>query len=130
MLCAGLLLKPLLILAEGNRQVLTSPSSCRPGGVVRVYGNDQTDGTAAGGASADLIPYCCISHAQLSYHGYKDAVKFFVAVPGTALCKLITRPFIMRMTELCFATDFFIFVSLISEMCQCRQGKLLLVYVI
>lgn len=71
--------------------MLTSPSSGRPGGVVRVYGNDGTEG--AGGTSAGLVPYCCISHAQLSYHGYKDAVKFFVAVPGKTFCSglLISR---------------------------------------
>ena len=79
--CACLrVLKPVVITVEGNRQVLTSPSSGRPGGVVRVYGNDESDGAAG------LIPYCCISHAQLSYHGYKDAVKFVVAVPGTDCC--------------------------------------------
>jgi len=70
--------------AAGNRQVLTSPSSGRPGGVVRIYGNDNaSDGSSSGG----LIPYCSISHAQISYHGYRDAVKFFVAVPGTAGCQ-------------------------------------------
>jgi len=75
----------LLATAEGNRQVLTSPSSSRPGGIIRVYGNDHTDDA---GTSASLIPYCCVSHAQLSYHGYRDAVKFFVAVPGKAFCML------------------------------------------
>lgn len=28
------------------------------------------------------IPYCTMAHAQLSFHGHKDNVKFFVAVPG------------------------------------------------
>lgn len=28
------------------------------------------------------IPYCSMSQAQLSFHGHRDAVKFFVAVPG------------------------------------------------
>jgi len=67
----------LFVTNAGNRQAVTVPSAGRPGGVVRVYGDGQAD------TSAGLIPYCCISHAQLSYHGYKDAVKFFVAVPGT-----------------------------------------------
>jgi len=73
----------LWFVAEGNRQVVTSPSTGRPGGVVRVYGDEHSDGD---GSSTGLIPYCCISQAQLSYHGYKDAVKFFVAVPGAAFC--------------------------------------------
>jgi len=54
------------------------PGGVVPGGVVRVYGDGRTDG-----GDGALIPYCCISQAQLSYHGYKDAVKFFVAVPGS-----------------------------------------------
>lgn len=28
------------------------------------------------------LPYCYMAQAQLSFHGHKDAVKFFVAVPG------------------------------------------------
>lgn len=28
------------------------------------------------------IPYCSMAHAQLSFHGHRDAVRFFVAVPG------------------------------------------------
>ncbi|XP_052751330.1 JNK-interacting protein 3 isoform X2 [Galleria mellonella] len=29
------------------------------------------------------IPWCSMAHAQLSFHGHRDAVTFFVAVPGT-----------------------------------------------
>jgi hypothetical protein len=43
-----------------------------PGNVVRVAGEE-------GGS----IPYCSMPQAQLSFHGHRDAVKFFVAVPGT-----------------------------------------------
>ncbi|CAH1125243.1 unnamed protein product [Ceutorhynchus assimilis] len=28
------------------------------------------------------VPYCTMAHAQLSFHGHRDNVKFFVAVPG------------------------------------------------
>ena len=66
--------------------MVTSPSSGRPGGVVRVYGDVQADSTST---SAGLIPYSCVNKAQLSYHGYKDAVKFFVAVPGTTFCNCV-----------------------------------------
>lgn len=50
-----------------------------PGGVVRVYADNQDQVTAA-----SFIPYCSMAQAQLSFHGHRDAVKFFVAVPGTA----------------------------------------------
>lgn len=29
-----------------------------------------------------FVPYCSMAHAQLSFHGHRDAVKFFTAVPG------------------------------------------------
>ncbi|XP_015269872.1 PREDICTED: C-Jun-amino-terminal kinase-interacting protein 4-like [Gekko japonicus] len=29
-----------------------------------------------------LIPYCAMEQAQISYHGHRDAVRFFVSVPG------------------------------------------------
>ncbi|CAF3542225.1 unnamed protein product [Rotaria sordida] len=61
----------------------TTPSSSsittKPGSVVRVY--DQT--------SSNYIPYCSMNNAQLSFHGYRDAVKFFVAVPGQPPSKLL-----------------------------------------
>ena len=52
----------------------------KPGSVVRVY--DQT-------SSSSYIPYCSMNNAQLSFHGYRDAVKFFVAVPGQPSTKLL-----------------------------------------
>lgn len=30
------------------------------------------------------IPYCSMAHAQLSFHGHRDAVTFFIAVPGAS----------------------------------------------
>ncbi|EJD75081.1 JNK-interacting protein, variant [Loa loa] len=49
-----------------------------PGGLIRVYG-DMTNERISPGS---FIPYCDMSHAQLSFHGHKDSVKFFLAVPG------------------------------------------------
>jgi mitogen-activated protein kinase 8 interacting protein 3 len=46
--------------------------------VIRVYGNEATDSVFQG----SFIPYCNITQAQLSFHGHKDLIKFFVAVPG------------------------------------------------
>lgn len=31
---------------------------------------------------SSFIPYCSMAHAQLSVHGFRDSVKFFVSVPG------------------------------------------------
>lgn len=33
------------------------------------------------GSSNNFIPRCCMANAQLSFHGHRDAVKFFVSVP-------------------------------------------------
>ncbi|CAF0980236.1 unnamed protein product [Rotaria sordida] len=65
-----------------NTSTTTASSSSittKPGSVVRVY--DQT--------SSNYIPYCSMNNAQLSFHGYRDAVKFFVAVPGQPPSKLL-----------------------------------------
>ncbi|XP_025413957.1 JNK-interacting protein 3 isoform X3 [Sipha flava] len=32
---------------------------------------------------SSFIPYCSMAHAQLSVHGFRDSVKFFVSVPGS-----------------------------------------------
>ncbi|KAL7977450.1 hypothetical protein Chor_009399 [Crotalus horridus] len=31
---------------------------------------------------SSAIPYCAMEQAQISYHGHRDAVRFFVSVPG------------------------------------------------
>ncbi|XP_049884716.1 JNK-interacting protein 3 isoform X2 [Pectinophora gossypiella] len=43
-----------------------------------VGGSLSSGGKVPGGA----IPWCSMAHAQLSFHGHRDAVTFFVAVPG------------------------------------------------
>ncbi|XP_067403556.1 C-Jun-amino-terminal kinase-interacting protein 4 isoform X3 [Emydura macquarii macquarii] len=53
-------------------------SGNRPGSVIRVYGDENSDKVTPG----TFIPYCSMAHAQLCFHGHRDAVKFFVAVPG------------------------------------------------
>ncbi|KAM6957775.1 sperm associated antigen 9a [Aplochiton taeniatus] len=52
--------------------------SSRPGGAVRVYSEDGVDS----GVPGSSVPYCSMAHAQLCFHGHRDAVKFFAAVPG------------------------------------------------
>uniref|UniRef100_A0A672PEV3 C-Jun-amino-terminal kinase-interacting protein 4 n=1 Tax=Sinocyclocheilus grahami TaxID=75366 RepID=A0A672PEV3_SINGR len=54
--------------------------ACRPGGVVRVY-DDTVDGVVTG----SYVPYCSMAHAQLCFHGHRDAVKFFATVPGQVI---------------------------------------------
>lgn len=50
-----------------------------PGSVVRVYADAQTNRVTPG----SFIPYCSMAQAQLSFHGHREAVKFFVSVPGS-----------------------------------------------
>lgn len=61
-----------------NGQAVTSSGCGRPAGVARVCADAGTDADSPGG----FIPYCSIGQTQLSFHGYVDAVKFFVSVPG------------------------------------------------
>lgn len=64
-------------LTETNKA--SGGSGNRPGNVIRVYGDENSDKITPG----TFIPYCSMAHAQLCFHGHRDAVKFFVAVPGT-----------------------------------------------
>lgn len=67
-------------LSESNKQPVTTGShSNRPGSVIRVYSDSKGDSVTPG----SFIPYCSMAQAQLSFHGHRDAVKFFVAVPGS-----------------------------------------------
>uniref|UniRef100_A0A665VID8 C-Jun-amino-terminal kinase-interacting protein 4 n=1 Tax=Echeneis naucrates TaxID=173247 RepID=A0A665VID8_ECHNA len=56
----------------------TKAAGNQPGNAVRVYGDDSGDKVTAG----TFVPYCSMVHAQLCFHGHRDAVKFFTAVPG------------------------------------------------
>uniref|UniRef100_A0A3Q1IUU5 Uncharacterized protein n=1 Tax=Anabas testudineus TaxID=64144 RepID=A0A3Q1IUU5_ANATE len=66
-------------LTETNQ--VTKAAGNHPGSVVRVYGDDSGDKVTTG----TFVPYCSMAHAQLCFHGHRDAVKFFTAVPGHAL---------------------------------------------
>ncbi|CAL8081776.1 unnamed protein product [Orchesella dallaii] len=57
----------------GRMDIANPSKAVYPGAIVRVTGDEK------GGR---VIPYCSMSQAQLSFHGHRDAVKFFVAVPG------------------------------------------------
>lgn len=74
-----------LIVSNNNLNSSIKTKNTAPGGLVRVYGNsnmgladlilndklDNQDG---------VIPYCNMTQAQLSFHGHKDAVRFFLPI--------------------------------------------------
>ncbi|KAM6966029.1 sperm associated antigen 9a isoform 2-T2 [Tautogolabrus adspersus] len=66
-------------LSEANKTTGTVPTW--PGSAVRVYSDDGSDCAVPGSS----VPYCSMAHAQLCFHGHRDAVKFFVTVPGQAM---------------------------------------------
>ncbi|XP_034046841.1 sperm associated antigen 9a isoform X10 [Thalassophryne amazonica] len=66
-------------LSEANNATGIVPN--RPGSAVRVYSDDGADCAVSG----SFVPYCSMAHAQLCFHGHRDAVKFFVTVPGQAI---------------------------------------------
>ncbi|KAK2833581.1 hypothetical protein Q5P01_017470 [Channa striata] len=66
-------------LSEANMTTGSVPT--RPGSAVRVYVDDSSDCAIPG----SFVPYCSMAHAQLCFHGHRDAVKFFVTVPGQAV---------------------------------------------
>uniref|UniRef100_A0A8C9R759 Mitogen-activated protein kinase 8 interacting protein 3 n=1 Tax=Scleropages formosus TaxID=113540 RepID=A0A8C9R759_SCLFO len=65
----------------GLRANKVSPMST--GGVIHVYADDSSER-----AGSTFIPYCSMAQAQLCFHGHRDAVKFFVSVPGNVLATL------------------------------------------
>ncbi|XP_026058974.1 C-Jun-amino-terminal kinase-interacting protein 3 isoform X6 [Carassius auratus] len=64
----------------GLRANKVSPTSS--GGVIHVYADDSNS------EKSSFIPYCSMAQAQLCFHGHRDAVKFFVSVPGDVLASL------------------------------------------
>ncbi|XP_018590492.1 C-Jun-amino-terminal kinase-interacting protein 3 isoform X3 [Scleropages formosus] len=65
----------------GLRANKVSPTSS--GGVIHVYADENSEKS-----SGSFIPYCSMAQAQLCFHGHRDAVKFFVSVPGNVLATL------------------------------------------
>lgn len=62
-----------------SRVQAVSGKADAPGVGVRVFASER------GVTPGSFIPYCSMAHAQLSFHGHRDAVKMFVAVPGKLL---------------------------------------------
>ncbi|XP_060831414.1 JNK-interacting protein 3 isoform X2 [Bombus pascuorum] len=59
-----------------SRVQVGNAKSDAPGVGIRIFASDR------GVTPGSYIPYCSMAHAQLSFHGHRDAVKMFVAVPG------------------------------------------------
>ncbi|XP_039287674.1 C-Jun-amino-terminal kinase-interacting protein 4 isoform X5 [Nilaparvata lugens] len=78
-----------LWIGTGNGVIISVPLSDDPNGivganrvpapVVRVFADSVTSQLTP----STFTPYCSMAQAQLSFHGHRDAVKFFVAVPGS-----------------------------------------------
>ena len=58
---------------------VTSPVTGGGGEIVKVYADSHNDKLTM----ETFIPYCSMAQAQLSFHGHRDAVKFFVSVTGS-----------------------------------------------
>lgn len=78
MLCRILVNSNMLFHVGKTHRTTSDFAGRAPGSVVRVYSD-----TNSGAPGSGFIPYCSMAQAQLSFHGHRDAVKFFVAVPGT-----------------------------------------------
>ncbi|OUC47935.1 hypothetical protein D917_01324 [Trichinella nativa] len=81
-----------LWIGTGNGVVLSVPLTepkTKPGEAIRVYsdGSGNSDQICPG----TFVPYCNMVLAQLSFHGHRDAVKFFVAVPEVESSDRATR---------------------------------------
>jgi hypothetical protein len=72
------LMKFLKVFCKHTFFIGIAPTSTKPDSIVQ---------TAS--SSSNYIPYCSMTNAQLSFHGYRDAVKFFVAVPGQPTSKIL-----------------------------------------
>ncbi|CAG9856362.1 unnamed protein product [Phyllotreta striolata] len=72
-------------LADNNGQAgaIVVKRASTPGGVVRV---------SQPPLPGSFVPYCTMAHAQLSFHGHRDNVKFFVAVPGNGGMSAASTP--------------------------------------
>lgn len=73
-----------LWIGTSNGVIISVPLSESGGGTVVPRGSTYIPGAGVRvlPVTGSFIPYCTMAHAQLSFHGHRDNVKFFVAVPG------------------------------------------------
>lgn len=79
-----------------------------PGDVIRVYVDGKENVTPG-----SFVPYCSMSEAQLSFHGHKDAVKFFVAVPGMMESKALQSTYFSKGLVECYHLFFISFSGML-----------------
>lgn len=74
-----------LWIGTGNGVIISVPLSetCSNAAIVPRSGSLPGTGVRVPPIPGSYVPYCTMAHAQLSFHGHRDAVKFFVAVPGS-----------------------------------------------
>lgn len=75
-----------LWIGTGNGVIISVPLSETCGGNAAIVPRTQFlpgAGVRVVPVPGSYVPYCTMAHAQLSFHGHRDAVKFFVAVPGS-----------------------------------------------
>ena len=91
-----------LWIGTGNGVILSVPftdnsngkksngTAALPGSIVRV-GATEANGSSGGGTAAAQdglrVPYCNLADAQFSFHGHRDAIKFFLSVPSETIQK-------------------------------------------
>jgi hypothetical protein len=90
-----------LWIGTGNGVILSVPftdsakksntAAALPGSIVRVGGKTEDTVVAATSAAASGdnygTPFCKIEDAQFSFHGHRDAIKFFLNVPSETIQK-------------------------------------------
>lgn len=75
--------------ALSKKDALSSSKSV-PGQVVKISSSSESN---------EIIPYCNLVDSQFSFHGHRDAVKFFLSVPSQTLQKNIASDKISKTYE-------------------------------
>jgi len=85
-----------LWIGTGNGVIISVPLSESGGGNTAAIVPRGTSLPGTGVRIAPIpgsyVPYCTMAHAQLSFHGHRDAVKFFVSVPGNGGMSAASTP--------------------------------------
>lgn len=85
-----------LWIGTGNGVIISVPLSenCNSNAAIVPRGNSPLPGATIRicNSPGSFVPYCSMAHAQLSFHGHRDVVKFFVAVPGSGGMSAASTP--------------------------------------
>ena len=72
-----------LWIGTDNGVIISVPLIDGGGAIALRSGNLHNTGSKISASPGNCIPYCSMAQAQLSFHGHRASVKFFVAVPGS-----------------------------------------------